>query len=136
MDCVPSAKDHARTFLLIQRLRNAAGRAEALLGQRGVPDEGVVFADQHVGVAVAVQIDEFQVGVAHVAVEARGERAEGLPAFVVVVFVEAGHGAVQHHQIGLAVAGEVHELRLPAGQGEVGFGGNPFQRREFDRLAR
>ncbi len=126
-------KDQPRAFFFVQRLRDAAGRAEALLGQRGVPDEGVVFADQHVGVAVAVQVDELQVGVARVAVEARGEGAEGLPAFVVVVLVEAGHGAVQHHQIGLAVAGEVHELRLPAGQGEVGFGGDAFQRREFDR---
>ena len=65
-----------------------------------------------------------------------GEGAERLPAFVVVVLVEAGHRAVQHDQIGLAVAGEVHELRLPAGQGEVGFGGNAFRRREFDRRAR
>ena len=99
---------------------DAAGWAEALLSQRGVPDEGIVFADQHVGVTVAVQVNELQVGVARVAVEARGEGAEGLPAFSAIVFVQAGHGAVQHHQIGLAVAGEVHELRLPAGQGEVG----------------
>ena len=120
-------EDQARAFLFVQRLSDAAGRAEALLGQRGVPDEGVVFGDQHVGVAVAVEVDELQVRVAHVAVEARGEGAEGLPAFVVVVLVEAGHRAVQHHQIGLAVAGQVHELRLPAGQGEVGFDGDAFR---------
>ena len=57
-------KDEARALLLIERLSDTAGRAEALLGQRGVPDEGVVFGDQHVGVAVAVEIDELQVGVA------------------------------------------------------------------------
>ena len=123
-------EDEARALLLVERLRDAPGRAEALLGQRGVPDEGVVFGDQHVGVAVAVQVDELQVRVAHVAVEARGEGAEGLPAFVVVVLVEAGHGAVQHHQVGLAVAGQVHELRAAA-QGDVGFEGDGFERREL-----
>ena len=74
-------EDEARALLLVERLRDAAGRAEALLGQRGVPDEGVVFGDQHVGVAVAVEVDEPQVRVAQVAVQARGEGAEGLPAF-------------------------------------------------------
>ena len=128
-------KHQAGAFFFIQRLMDAAGWTEALLGQRGVPDEGVVFGNQHVGVTVAVQVNEFQVGVAHVAVEARGEGAEGLPAFLFIVLIEARHGAIQHHQIRLAVAGEVHELRLPASQGQVGLGGNEFQRREFDRRA-
>ena len=57
-------EDDARAFLLIQRLRDALGRAEALFGERGMPDEGVVFGDQHVGVAVAVEIDELQVRIA------------------------------------------------------------------------
>ena len=120
-------EDEARALLLVERLGDAAGRAEAVLGQRGVPDEGVVLGDQHVGVAVAVQIDELQVRVAQVAVEARREGAEGLPAFGLVVLVEAGRGAVQHDQVGLAVAGQVHELRLPAGQREVGFGGHALR---------
>ena len=111
-------EDEARAFLFVQRLRDAPGRAEAFLGQRRVPDEGVVFGDQHVGVAVAVEIDELQVGVAHVAVEARGEGAERLPALGLVVLVEAGHRAVQDDQVGLAVAGQVHELpRRRSGRG-------------------
>ncbi len=89
MDWVPSAEDQARALFFIERLRDAARRAEAGLGQRGVPNEGVVLADQHVDVTVAVQVNEFQVGVAHVAVEARGEGSEGLPAFIIVVFVQA-----------------------------------------------
>ena len=120
-------EDQAGALLLIQHLRDAAGCAETFLSQRGVPDEGAVFGDQHVGVAVAVQIDELQVGVAHVAVEARREGTEGLPAFSVIVLIEAGHGAVQHHQVGLAVAGQVHELRA-AGQGEVGLERNQSRR--------
>ena len=83
MDCVPSAKTSARPFLFVERLGDALRRAEALLGQRGVPGEDVVLGDQDVGVAVAVEIDELQVGVARVEVQARREGAEGLPAFVV-----------------------------------------------------
>ena len=63
-------KDQARAFFLVEHLMDALGRAEAILGQRRMPDEGVVFGDQHVGMAIAVQIDEFEVGIAHVAVEA------------------------------------------------------------------
>ena len=64
-----------------------------------------------------------------------GEWAEGLPAFLAVVLVEAGRGAIQHHQVGLAVAGQIHELR-PAGQGQVGFERDPLERRELDRVRR
>ena len=100
-----------------------------------MPDEGVVLGDQDVGVAVAVRSTNLRLGSRMSRLRRDGEGAERLPAFVVVVLVEAGHGAVQHHQVELAVAGEVHELRLPAGQGEVGLGGDAFQRREFDRRA-
>jgi len=46
------------------------------------------------------------------------------------VFVETGHGAIQHHDIGLTVACEIHELRLPPGQGEVGFDSDKFDWRQ------
>ncbi len=127
-------EDDARAFLLVERLRDAPGRAEALFGQRGVPDEGVVFGDQHVGVAVAVEIDELEVRVAQVAVQARGEGAERLPAFGLVVLVQAGRRAVHDDHVGLAVAGQVHELRAAA-QGDVGFEGDGFERGEL-RLRR
>jgi hypothetical protein len=39
------------------------------------------------------------------------------------VFVEAGHRAVRDHQVGQTVTSQVHELRLPASQGEVRLGG-------------
>ena len=107
-------EDDARALLLVERLRDAPGRAEALLGQRGVPDEGVVLGDQHVGMAVAVEVDEPEVRVAQVAVQARGEGAEGLPAFGLVVLVEAGRRAVHDDDVGLAVAGQVHELGAAA----------------------
>ena len=103
-------EDDARALLLVERLRDAPSRAETVFGERGVPDEGVVFGDQHVGMAVAVEVDELEVRVAQVAVQARGERAERLPALGLVVLVQAGRGAVHDDQVGLAVAGQVHEL--------------------------
>ena len=123
-------EDEARALLLVERLRDAPRRAEALLGQRGVPDEGVVFGDQHVGVAVAVEVDEPEVRVAQVAVQARREGTEGLPAFGLVVLVQAGRRAVQDDDIGLAVTGQVHELRAAA-QRDVGFEGDGFERGEL-----
>ena len=123
-------EDDARAFLLVERLRDAPGRTETLLGQRGVPDEGVVFGDQHVGMAVAVEIDELEVRVAQVAVQARGEGTEGLPAFGLVVLVQAGRRALHDDDVGLAVAGQVHELRAAA-QGDVGFEGDDFERGEL-----
>ena len=63
-------EDEARTLLLVERLGDAPGGAEALFGQGRVPDEAVVFGDQEVGVAVAVEIDELEVRVAQVSVHA------------------------------------------------------------------
>ena len=47
--------------------------------QRRVPGEGVVLGDQHVGVAVAGQVDEAQVRVVPVDVRQRLEGREGAP---------------------------------------------------------
>ncbi len=87
------------------------GRAEAFLGQGGVPNERVVFTDQHVCMAIAVQVHKLQVWIAHIAIETGRERAKGVPTFCVVVFVETGHRAIHHDQIWLSISGKVHELR-------------------------
>ncbi len=55
--------------LLVERLEHALGEPKALFRERCVPDEGVIFGDQHVCVAVAVQVDELEVRVSGVAVE-------------------------------------------------------------------
>ena len=123
-------EDDARAFLFVERLRDAPRRAEALFGQRGVPDEGVVLGDEHIGVAVAVEIDELHVGVARVAVQARGERAEGLPAFGLVMFIQARRRSLHDDDIGLTIAGQVHELRT-ATQGDIGLKSDRFERGEL-----
>ncbi len=64
-------KDEAGAFLFIQYVTDPPGWSEAFFRQRGVPDRGIVFADQHISVAVTVQVDELQVGVARVAIKAR-----------------------------------------------------------------
>src|SRR5262249_9899601 len=124
------SEDDARTFFLVESLRDAPGWAEALFSERGVPDESVVFGDEHIGVAVTVQIDELEVRVAHVEVQARGEGAEWLPTLRVIVFIQAGGGAFRDNHVRLAVAGQVHELRATA-QDDVGFEGDGFERGEL-----
>ena len=91
-----------------------------------MPDEGVAFGDQHIGMAVAVKVDELEVRIAHVAVQARSEGTERLPAFGLVMLVQAGGWAVHDDHIGLTVTGQVHELRAPA-QHDIGFEGNGFE---------
>ena len=59
-------EDQARAFLFVQRLTDAAAPGRSLLRPATDTSEGVVLGDQHVGVAVAVEVDELQVGVAHV----------------------------------------------------------------------
>ncbi len=123
-------EDQARPALLVARLGRALGRAKARFGQRRMPDEGVVLGDKHVGATVAVQVNQAQIGVAQGAVEAGSEGAERLPALGVVVLIEAGQGAVEHDQVGLPVAGQIHELR-PATQGQIGPGGHQLHRGEL-----
>ncbi len=122
-------EDQARAALLVARLRRTLGRAKASLGQRGMPDQRVVLGDEHVGVAVPVQVNEAQIGVAQGAVEAGREGAKRCPTLGLVVLIEAGQGAIEYDQIGLAIAGQIHELR-PAAQRLVGPGGHQLDGRE------
>jgi hypothetical protein len=39
-------KNDTRAYLLVERLREALGRAELFLRRRGTPDEGVILGDQ------------------------------------------------------------------------------------------
>ena len=125
-------KDQARTFFFVQCLDDSADGAKTRFGQRRVPDKGFIFGNQYIGMTVTVQVDELQVGVSGIAVKAGSERSKRLPTFFAVVFIQTGCGAVEHHQVRLSVAGQIHELR-PAGQRQIGFGCHTFQRCEFDR---
>jgi hypothetical protein len=54
VDGLGAVREHQpRALFLVERLGDAAGGAEALLAQRGMPHERFVFGDQHVGMAVA-----------------------------------------------------------------------------------
>src|SRR3954451_12070750 len=76
--------------------------------------------------AIAVEVDELEVRVAQAAVQARGERTEGLPPLSLVVFVQAGRGAFQDDDVRLSVARQVHEFGA-AGQRDIGFECNRFE---------
>jgi hypothetical protein len=72
------------------RLRDADGRPEAALGQRRVPGERLVLRDQDVGVAVTVEIDETQIGIAPVDVGQERQRRKCLPPLILGTLEEAG----------------------------------------------
>src|SRR2546430_1541582 len=71
-------KEDAGAGLLVERPTDAPGGPETRLGQGGVPGQRVILGDQHIGMAVAVKVDEPEVRIADVAVQARGEGAERL----------------------------------------------------------
>ena len=83
--------------------------AETALGERLVPGDGAVRGQQRVGVPVAVEVDEAQVGVVPADRRELLERAERLPVAVVGALVEARARAVVAHEVEPAVAVEVDE---------------------------
>ena len=56
-----------------------------------MPNEGLIFGDQDVGMAVAGQIDKFEIGVAGIEVRPKSERAEGFPLFIEGAFIKPMH---------------------------------------------
>ena len=117
----------------LRALRDPRGGPVAHLAQCGMPDQRLVLGDQHVGPTVTVQIDEPEVGVARVAAEARSERSEGPPALGLVMLVEAREGAIHHHEVRQAVAGQVEELRRSGRQREIGLLSHALRRTKLDR---
>src|SRR5439155_23794222 len=70
-------KDQRRTlFLLVPRFADELSVTKAIFSQRWVPPEDFVFGDQDVGVAISVEVDEFQVWIAAVKVWKRTEGRE------------------------------------------------------------
>ena len=120
------------TLLLVEQLAHLLGRSEPLLGQGFVPGEDLVLGDQHVGMAVAGEVDELEV---RVVPGQAGERLEGgelIPALVLGPLEEAGRGPAEFDQVEVTVAAQVQEL-LPAAAERSGRGnrGHPFHRPEF-----
>ena len=105
-----------RPLLLVERLRHALRWAKAFRRQRGVPPEGVVLADQHIGKAIAGQIDEPQVRVAPIDRRHRLEWCERLPVRVLRSFEVSRRRSFELHQRQIAVTGKAQQLLLPAAE--------------------
>src|SRR5436190_23169525 len=96
-----------------------------------MPAEGLVFADQHVGVAVAGDIDEFEIGIAPVEDRQRGKWPERLPVLVLGPLEEPRRSSAELGQVELTVAGEIEKLLPPAAQpGERRLPSNQLNRGE------
>ena len=126
----PIREDERWARVLVLRLRNVQRSREALLAARRIPGEHIVFGDEDVGPAVTVEVDEAEIGIAHVAIGARDERTEGLPACVVIMLVEARCRAVEHDEIEPPLAFQIHPLRLCRRDARTKPGRDALERRE------
>lgn len=104
-------KDESRALFLLECPMHALGRAVAPARFAWVPGEGFVFSQQRVGMAVAGEIQEPQVGVIPVDVRQRRKGDELAPEALPVSIVEAGGHGLQAHQFEHAIAVDVHQLR-------------------------
>jgi hypothetical protein len=123
-------KDERRALLLVERFGCGEGGAETVLGERGVPGEDLLLADHDVGVAVPVEIDEAEVGIAPIDLRLGAEGPEARPAVLEVSFVETGDRLGQEHQVLAPVSGEVEELGAASRPHERGDGGHDSRRPE------
>src|SRR4051794_5480126 len=81
-----------------------------------MPAQGAVLRNQHVGVPVAGEIGEAEVGIAPVDPGQRLEWGEGFPVFINGPLVESRRRAGELRQVELAIAGEIEELLSPSGE--------------------
>ena len=72
----------ARAALLVRHGPEPSRRTESFLRQRRIPSDGEILGDQHVGVAVAGEIDESQIRVVPGQIGKGSEGAERLPILV------------------------------------------------------
>src|SRR5205085_8065886 len=97
-------------LLLVEYLAHAQPRPKSGLRKGGVPGEHIILADQDVGLAVAGEIDEFQVGVIPVQYGQRGERLQRAPGSIFGSLEEAWGPGVELDQIELPIAGKIEQL--------------------------
>ena len=104
MASVAVRKRDGWTGFLVKRFRHTDSRAEPALGHRGVPCEHVAFGDDDVGVAVAGEIEEPQVGFSPIDVRLEAERLEDLPVLRLGPLEETCRRALEHDAVEPAVA--------------------------------
>ena len=123
----------ARPSFLVERERNTERRAEPFLRIGFVPaKEHLIIGDEDVGVAVAGQIDEAQVGALPVEVWQTDEGAKSVPGGIVGAGEEPWSRRLKVDQIEVAIAREVQQLLPPATQcRQRGAGRHAFARAEL-----
>src|SRR5262245_59430255 len=96
-----------------------------------MPGERLILRDEHIGMAVAVEVYEFQVWIARAAIQPRVEGAEGVPARALIVFGETRRWGVEQDEVWLPIARQVHELGLPSRDRRIRLRAHKLDRREF-----
>ena len=69
-----------------------------------------MVGDQDVAEAIAVDIDQAQVGIVPVDVGNRRQRHERIPVSGFGALIKPWRGTIQHHAIQVSIAAQIHEL--------------------------
>ena len=108
-----------------------ARRREAVFGEQLVPGKDSILRDQDVGVAVAGNVDEPDVGVLVLVFGVDLKAVKSLPAALGRTPVEARHRPLELNKVQPALAGEIEQLLAAACQGrEPRLFGHPLERAE------
>src|SRR5512136_2929478 len=75
-----------------------------------MPSQGFTFGDQDIGVTIAGQVDELQVGIVKVDLRPGLKGSERLPIGFVGTFVEAANSTLHLDQIHLTISSQIKEL--------------------------
>ena len=131
MDGLRAVSEHqARPCFLVEWEGYTEPRAEPLLRMGFVPgEEHLIIGDEEIGVAVAGQIDEAQVGILPIDVRQTDEGAKSIPTGIIGASEEPWSRCLEIDQIELAIAREVQQLLPPAVQGRQ----RGARRHAFDR---
>ncbi|MGB7838883.1 MAG: hypothetical protein WBL40_12305, partial [Terrimicrobiaceae bacterium] len=99
------SEEQTGPFLFIGRRTNLRSSSKTLFRLRRIPPDRLILGDQHVRMAVAVQVYEPQIWFLPRQVGKVGEFPEWLPILIVGALVETRRGAGKRHQVELTVTG-------------------------------
>src|SRR5262245_49098167 len=99
-----------------------------------MPHQCIVLCDKDISLAITIEINEPEIGIAHIPIDARPKWLERTPAFTVIMFEQPRHRTIENNDIGLPVAREIKELRVSSIDRTIGNRCNPLKRRKLDWL--
>jgi len=123
-------EDEPWPLLFIDGLTHVLGRTETGFRQGWVPAEGLVFGDEDVGVTIASEVDEFEIGVAPGNIRERAKCPVCIPLLIRRALEESRRWSIEVDNVQLTITSQIQELLATAEVGRRGHGGHALQRGE------